>query len=308
MEQIRSGTTRKKNKKQRNQRLKTIHQQLKRFQAEGRKGSLCDGCQRLQTCSERYRAIHKEETQLQKLKKRSTFIENDPRQQIEARLRVLEELGYIEAQTLLPRGTTAAHIYGYEVQLTQLLFSGFLEKLTEDEINCLVVAIVSEPRKDGYFKPVKNEHLLEILYAVSSEISFIQHLEAKHKVTEITPMLELRLCTAMLAWSRGCEFDGLEKYAHIDAGDFVRTFRLVIDQLRQMRRAMAGHTALVDKLNRCIEKINRDVVDAERQLRIGQVDIDEMTTEAMGDIDDASPFDLEELDNTEAEDTMLISS
>ena len=80
-----------------------------------------------------------------------------PREQIAARLRVLEALGYIEAQTLLPRGTTAARIYGYELQITQLLFSGFFERLTEDEINCLMVAIVSEPRKDGYFRPLKDE-------------------------------------------------------------------------------------------------------------------------------------------------------
>ena len=164
-------------------------------------------------------------------------------------------------------------------QLTQLLFSGFFERLTEDEINCLMVAIVSEPRKDGYFKRLKDERLLEILYTVSSEISDIQYLEVKHKVTEITPMLEPRLCTAMLAWSRGCEFDKLEKYARLDAGDFVRTFRLVIDQLRQIRRAMTGHTALVDKLNRCIEKINRDVIDAERQLRIGQESLAETVAE-----------------------------
>ena len=62
------------------------------------------------------------------LKKRTTYIENDPRQQIAARLKVLEELGYTEAQTLLPRGNTAAHLYGYEVQLTQLLFGGFFER------------------------------------------------------------------------------------------------------------------------------------------------------------------------------------
>ena len=90
---------------------------------------------------------------------------------------MLEALGYVEAQTLLPRGSIAAHIYGYELQLTHLLFSGFFERLTEDEINCLMVAIVSEPRKDGYFKPLKDERLLEILYTVSNEISSIQYLE-----------------------------------------------------------------------------------------------------------------------------------
>jgi hypothetical protein len=37
-----------------------------------------------------------------------------------------------------------------------------------------------------------------------------------------------------------------------------------------MRRAMEGHEALRDKISRCIAKINRDVVDAERQLRVEQ--------------------------------------
>ena len=276
--EIKSKTRGKKRKKERAKRLRTLHKEIKRFKASSEQ-SLCDECQHLQTCTGRYKTIRKEDERLQKLKKRTTFIENDPQQQIAARLKVLEELGYIEAQTLLPRGNTAAHIYGYEVQLTQILFSGFFERLTEDEINCLMVAIVTEPRKDGYFKPLKDERLLEELYAVNTEISFIQYLEVKHKVTEITPMLELRLCTAMLAWSRGCDFDMLERYARLDAGDFVRTFRLVIDQLRQIRRTMSGHTGLVDKLNRCIGKINRDVVDAERQLRIGQENLDEGTTE-----------------------------
>ena len=300
---VKSETRKKKQQKERVKRLNAVQKKIILLQREGEQ-SLCHGCQHLQTCTNRDKTIRQEEERLKKLKKRSTVIENDPRQQIAARLKVLEELGYIEAQTLLPRGSTAAHIYGYEVQLTQLLFSGFFERLTEDEINCLMVAIISEPRKDGYFKPLKNERLLEILYAVNSEISFIQHLEVKYNVTEITPMLELRLCTAMLAWSRGCEFDRLEKYAHLDAGDFVRNFRLVIDQLRQMRRAMSGHTALVDKLNRCIEKINRDVVDAERQLRIGQENLNETTAE---DIVDASPVARENLDNTESEDAVSLS-
>ncbi len=304
--QIKSKMRGKKRKTERTKKLKSLHKKIKRFQADIEQ-SLCDGCQHLSTCNGRYKAIRKAEERIQKLKKRTTLIENDPRRQIAARLKVLEELGYIEAQTLLPRGSTAAHIYGYEVLLTQLLFSGFFEKLTEDEINCLMVAIVSEPRKDGYFKPLKEDRLLDILYEVSSEISLIQYLEVQHNVTEVTPLLELRLCTAMLAWSRGCDFDRLEKYARLDAGDFVRSFRLVIDQLRQIRRAMAGHTTLVDKLNRCIAKINRDVVDAERQLRIGQEGVDGTTEEDIVDIEQPPPVALENSDDAEAENRTPLS-
>ena len=303
--QILSATRGKKRKKERAGKLKVIYQNIQRLK-ETKIESLCAGCEHFPTCSTRYKAIQGTETQLQKLKRRTTVIANDPREQIAARLKVLKELGYIEEQSILPRGTTASHIYGYELQLTQLLFSGFFERLTEDEINCLMVAIVSEPRKDGYYKRLKDENLLEMLYAVSSEISDIQNLEFKHKVTEMTPLLELRLCTAMLAWSQGCEFDQLEKFARLDAGDFVRTFRLVIDQLRQIRRAMVGHTALVDKLNRCIEKINRDVVDAERQLRIGQESLAETAAENVEEREDSTA--PQNPSDTEVEDAALLSS
>ena len=306
--QIKSQTRGKKRRKERAKRLRTVHKEIKRFQAS-REQSLCDECQHLNTCTGRYKTIRKEEERLQKLKKKTTSVENDPQRQIAARLKVLEELGYIEAQSILPRGNAAAHIYGYEVQLTQLLFSGFFERLSEDAINCVMVAIITEPRKDGYFQPLKDERLLEELYAVNSEISFIQSLEVKHKVTEITPLLELRLCTAILAWSRGCDFDKLERYARLDAGDFVRTFRLVIDQLRQIRRAMSGHTALVDKLNRCIGKINRDVVDAERQLRIGQESLDGATMEdPVGDSEQSVSVAVEGSDDTEAGSETSVSS
>ncbi len=302
--QVKSRTRKKKQQRERVKRLNAIQKKIIVVQREAEQ-SLCEGCQHLQTCTNRSKTIRRVETQLQKLKKRSTFIENDPRQQISARLKVLEELGYTAGQTLLPRGSTAAHIYGYEIQLTQLLFKGVFERLTEDEINCLMVAIISEPRKDGYFKRLEDENLLEIFYGVSSEISDIQNLELKHGVTEITPMLELRLCTAMLAWSQGCEFENLEKYARLDAGDFVRNFRLVIDQLRQIRRAMVGHTALVDKLNRCIDKINRDVVDAERQLRIGQENLAETESGNGDEIED--PTSPQNPSDTEAEDAVPIA-
>ncbi|MDE0553114.1 MAG: DEAD/DEAH box helicase [Candidatus Poribacteria bacterium] len=304
--QIKSQTRGKKRKKERIKRLKVLQRKIQHFQTRGER-SLCEECQHLSTCAGRYKAIRREEDRIQKLKKRTTRIENSPREQIAARLRVLEELGYVEAQTLLPRGGTAAHLYGYELQLTQLLFSGFFEKLTEDEINCLMVAIVSEPRKDGYFKPLKDERFLEILYTVSSEISLIQYLEVEHEVTETTPFLELRLCTAMLAWSRGCDFDKLERYARVDPGDFVRTFRLVIDQLRQMRRAMSQHTALVEKLNRCIGKINRDVVDAERQLRIGQENLDDAARKDLVAADMPLPTNAEQTDGVVIENETPLS-
>ncbi len=266
-----SRSSRGKSKKERNKKLKFIYNKLNNLKKE-LNNNLCHDCYNQDECSERYQTIRKTEQNILKRKNRQTNVEDYQRNQIAARLNVLGTLGYIEELTLLPRGNTATNIYGYELQLTQLLFSGFFERVSEDEINCLLTAIVSEPRKDGYYKKIKDKRMLSIFGAATNEIAEIQRIENQHNVSDLTPLLELHLCSAMRAWSRGCEFDDLTGYADLDAGDFVRTFRLVIDQLRQIRRAMPTHTALVDKLNRCIGKINRDVVDAERQLRIGQED------------------------------------
>ena len=276
----------KSNKKEQKKKLTPIYNKMRNLDRQ-LPNNLCHECHQRKECTSRYQVIRKQDQHIQNIKKRQTIIENYHRDQIAARLNVLETLGYVEEQKLLPRGNTASHIYGYELQLTQLLFSGFFERLSEDEINCLMVAIVSEPRKDGYFKKLKNERLLSILGTAWNEMLDIQRIESQLNVSEIIPMLELRLCSAILAWSRGCEFDKLTDYADLDAGDFVRTFRLVIDQLRQIRRAMTGHTALIDKLNRCIGKINRDVVDAERQLRIGQKDPFEKEDNAVNKEDNA---------------------
>ena len=256
-------------KKDGKKKITTIYKKMNSLNT-GLAKNICHDCYKRAECFEKYHAIRKQEQYISNIKRRHISIKNFEQEQIASRLKVLKSLGYIEEQTLLPRGHTASHIYGYELQLTQLLFSGFFERLNEDEINCLLVAIVSESRKDGYFKRLKEKSMLSILGAAMNEIMEIQRLEDHLNVAEFIPVLELRLCSAMLAWSRGCEFDKLMDYAELDPGDFVRAFRLVIDQLRQIRRAMKGHTALTDKLNRCIGKINRDVVDAERQLRIGQ--------------------------------------
>lgn len=266
---IKSKSSRKNRNKQQKQRLTSIQHKMKKLNAELSK-NICHECYQFKECNNRYQEIRRQENRIDKKTQKQKQIENYHINQIKSRLSVLETLGYIESQTLLPRGNTASHIYGYELQLTQLLFNGFFERLTEDEINCLMVAIVTEPRKDGYHKKLKDKKILSILDAARSEISDLQSLEEKLHVSEGVPMLELRLCTAMLAWSSGCKFDELTNFAALDPGDFIRTFRLVIDQLRQIRRAMTGHTGLIDKLNRCIGKINRDVVDAERQLRMGQ--------------------------------------
>lgn len=233
--------------------------------------NLCHNCKQFKSCDQSYRKIIQAENRIEKLQNSKTLLESYQRKQIASRLKILEELGYIDTSGLLGRGQIASQIYGYEVQVTQLLFKGYFEKLSEDELNVLAMAIVCEDRKDwGYYRKLEDKKIKRLLRTVDNEIEAIRILEEKYQVDPVTPKLVTKLSAAMLAWSQGCEFETLPQYVNLADGDFVRAFRLVIDLLRQIRRAAVGHDALLDKVDRCLDKINRDVIDAERQLRAGQ--------------------------------------
>ena len=261
-----------KRKHKKNLRQKFIRSERQLRQIEAAKNrNLCHNCKQFKICDRSYRKIKQVENRIQKLQNRKTVLENYQRKQITSRLKILEELGYIDASGLLARGKIASQIYGYEIQVTQLLFRGFFENLNEDELNVLAMAIVCEDRKDWrYYKKLENKKIQRLLRTVDKETEAIRTLEEQYQVDPVTPKLVTKMSTAMLAWSQGCEFETLPQYVNLADGDFVRAFRLVIDLLRQVRRAVVGHHALLDKVDRCLDKINRDVVDAERQLRAGQ--------------------------------------
>jgi superfamily II RNA helicase len=275
----------KKNKKIRAQKLSQLEKQLDKFDAL-KTQMRCYGCGRIQVCKRQYKEIENNQQKIDTSLQKKETLKNYLREQIYRRLKVLEELGYIDEvpeervgietqlllipEGLLPRGSVASKIYGYEMQVTQLLFGGHFEQLDEDSLNVLVMAIVHESKPDEYYQKIKSKVLKRIFVKANEEIERIRNCEARWNVEQLTPVLDDKLSAAMLAWSQGCDFEKLHQYTDISDGDIVRAFRSAIDQLRQMRRALEGHEALRDKMSRCIDKINRDVVDAERQLRVEQ--------------------------------------
>ncbi|MBM3234920.1 DEAD/DEAH box helicase [Candidatus Poribacteria bacterium] len=292
----------KKNKKLRAQKLSQLEKQLDKFDAL-KTQMRCYGCGRIQVCKRQCKEIDNNQQKINTSLQKKEILKNYLREQIYRRLKVLEELGYIDevpeerqdgkmarwqdgkmaeglrnslppcplaplpSSILLPRGSVASQIYGYEMQVTQLLFGGHFEQLDEDSLNVLVMAIVHESKPDEYYQKLKSKTLKKVLAKANEEIEYIRDCEARWNVEQLTPVLDDKLSAAMLAWSQGCDFEELHQYTDISDGDIVRAFRSAIDQLRQMRRALEEHEVLRDKISRCLAKINRDVVDAERQLR-----------------------------------------
>ena len=233
--------------------------------------NLCHDCDFKSPCKKLYQKGQQFDQKSSTLRSERENVSSYQKNQIQLRLGILRKLGYIDEYRLLARGQVAAQINGYEIQVTELLFSGLFEELSEDEINVLITAIVCERRKDrlSYVK-IKDKKILQLLGSADQVLSRVRTIEFEFGVLDPLPRLETVLSASIWSWSRGCKFETLKELADLSDGDFVRTFRMVIDLLRQMKRTFKEHLPLNQKLENCIEKINRDVVDAERQLRTGE--------------------------------------
>ena len=81
--------------------------------------------------------------------------------------------------------------------------------------------------------------------------------------------LDFGLAAAVQAWMRGCRFEDLRNFTSTQDGDIVRNFRLAVQVLRQFAWAVHEHPELHERLLNTLARLNRDEVDAERQLTLG---------------------------------------
>jgi superfamily II RNA helicase len=229
----------------------------------------CHKCENLKKCLQTTNKMIDYDERLLELSQRKEFVENYQRNQIKNRLDLLREIGYIDHKGLLPRGKIASQIYGYELQVTELFFDGYFHRLESDWINVVVTAIVFESKRDCWYKMLEKSIISPIISDPIRKIKSIIEIENSLGILPTLKELDTKLSFAAYEWSGGCGFDELTDYTDAPPGDLVRYFRLASDLLRQIRRVVSTDDSLFYKINDCISRVNRDVVDAERQLRAG---------------------------------------
>lgn len=227
----------------------------------------CYKCPNLSSCIRISDKMEKYNEQITDITQQKNIVESYQHQQIKNRLKLLREMGYIDDKGLLPRGKIAAQIFGYELQVTELFFDGYFHRLDQDWINVVIMAIVFESKKDVWYKKLDKKDIKALFTEPSRKIGRITEREEALQIDSPTRNLDTMLSVATYEWSKGCSFDELSEYADSPPGDLVRYFRLASDLLRQMKRIVSQDDVLYGKIANCINKINRDVVDAERQLR-----------------------------------------
>ena len=227
----------------------------------------CHKCIDLKKCLQATNKLADLDDRIRQLSQEKEYIENYQRNQIKNRLDLLREIGYIDHKELLPRGRIASQIYGYEIQVTELFFDGYFHRLDQDWINVLVTAIVFESKRDCWYKMMEKSVISPIISDPVHKLRKIISKESEMGIVPTIKELDTKLSLAVYEWSRGCSFEELENYTDAPPGDLVRYFRLASDLLRQIKRVVSIDDSLYYKINDCISRINRDVVDAEKQLR-----------------------------------------
>lgn len=202
-------------------------------------------------------------------KKRAT-LRRTATSRILAKLDLLEAAGYLDREEgLMPRAKIARQINGYEIQIVELLFDGVLDELAPEEIAAVFVALVYESRRGDHSLSEPDKHTKAVCHRVEMAIRRFSSLEVRQGFEDTIKVPDFGLWSTTVTWCLGAEFDALADTTTASSGDIVRAYRMAIQMLRQLQQALTRDYALYQQLETARIMMNRDVVDAKRQLELG---------------------------------------
>ena len=191
----------------------------------------------------------------------------DGYQMLAGKLKLLREMNYLSPEGLTLKGEFAATLFGHELILSEMHESGELDNLDEVKLNVLLSSLIFEPRK-GDQLPRLDRNFQKLEKMMQHYHLKIHKHESKLKVSPYTRPPHFHLTLATAAWTNGSSFDDLFRLTGADEGELVRYFRMVIQLLRELYHAPHTSAKLKHTAFSALKKMNRDVVDAEKQLRI----------------------------------------
>jgi superfamily II RNA helicase len=187
-----------------------------------------------------------------------------------AHLALLGELGYIdEAGSLTPRGELARSLYGCELLITELVFRGVLDTLPARALATVFVGLVHEDRGRGPAEHVPARHQGGLRRAIDDIGEEILGAESRHGIPTPSKTPSWGLTVAMEAWFDGRTFEDIEELTQSTPGEICRNFRMALQLLRSLRRCVPAEDSLRDRLDEVLQRVNREEIDARRQLALG---------------------------------------
>lgn len=193
--------------------------------------------------------------------------QEDARGLIQRKLTMLREMDYLNDEGLTVKGEFASSVFGYELFAAEMQQDLVFENLQDTQLSVLLSALIFEPRKGDHL-PRLQEHHKKLQRLGEHYARFIYNKELKYRITPHTKMPHFNLAPVVEAWVQGADFDSLFRLTRVDEGELVRHFRMIIQLLREISHASHVSERLRQTADKARGRINRGVVDAERQLRV----------------------------------------
>ncbi len=184
---------------------------------------------------------------------------------LHSKMSLLKEFGHIKEGSITEKGDFASKLYGYEMPLSEFYEKGILQRLSERQLGIISLALVFEPRK-GSHSPRLDRKTRSLINTTEGITGHIHKRERSSRVVPLSKRCMYHLTPALEAWMDGAKFDRILRYTDADEGQIIRNFRMAIQILREELDTPAG-SELKSRAYKAITLINRDIVDAERQLR-----------------------------------------
>ncbi|CAM9104113.1 unnamed protein product [Choristocarpus tenellus] len=182
--------------------------------------------------------------------------------------RVLRRLGHCDGDGVIQlKGRVACEINTCdELVVTELIFNGVFNELSEEQSTALLSCMVFQAKQDenltlppelqGPFRQLQDaaRHIARV--AEDSKIT----IEAEEYVNSFTPtMMEVAF-----AWSNGAKFKDVIELTDVFEGSVIRVIRRLEELLRQLSQASGsiGNMELKTKFEQAANKIRRDIVFA----------------------------------------------
>ncbi len=202
----------------------------------------------------------------------SAFQRKSPKHAIKSlqqALTILQGRSYLDEEGLTGKGRFCTRLAGFEIHLTELFWEGCFEDLDPLQCALLAASIVYEERsRGGPPQRIQSSTLPSpVVNRATKRLRAFRRSESQCGREHLLKPLDFGLSLVLEAWMMGDTFQRLRGLTNMQDGDLVRAFRLTIQVLRQLSWALPKDHHVSDACRTAIQLINRDEVDAEKQLR-----------------------------------------
>ncbi|MGA2836068.1 MAG: DEAD/DEAH box helicase [Acidimicrobiales bacterium] len=189
--------------------------------------------------------------------------------QLDRRLAILDDRGFLEGWSLTEAGLSLAAIYHEsDLLVAEVLRGGVLDGLEPAHLAGVASALTFEARRTGDEPPLPRQApVVERLAMVDALAAGLRSDERRVGLRR-TRRPDSGLARAVVAWASGGTLDAVLRDAEVAPGDFVRNVRQIIDLVRQIGQ-VAEVPGTRDSAELAVALLRRGVVGADDPAALG---------------------------------------